>query len=57
MSIVDFPGFNDSRGELVSLGMELALKSLIKKYTPKILLLESITNTDGRFNEICELIK
>lgn len=48
-AIVDFPGFNDSHSELISLGMECALKALIKKYEPKVLVLESITNTDGRF--------
>jgi hypothetical protein len=53
--LVDFPGFNDSNGELVSLGMELALKSLIKQYQPKVLLLESITNTEGRFANIKKL--
>ncbi len=43
--IVDFPGFEDTNGPLVSLGIEFALKALIKRYYPKILVLQSITNT------------
>ena len=49
MILVDFAGFNDSKGELISVGMELALKTLIKKYNPKVLLVESITNVEGKF--------
>ena len=30
-TVVDFPGFEFSQGELLSIGMELALKSLMKK--------------------------
>ena len=55
MILVDFPGFNDSRAELISIGNELALKTLIKKYNPKILLIESIMNTDGKFASIANL--
>lgn len=46
--IVDFPGFEDSNGPFVSLGMEFALKALISQYRPKILVVESITNDEGR---------
>lgn len=41
---VDFPGFDDTNSNLIALGMEFALKALIKKYLPKILVLEDITN-------------
>ena len=47
--IVDFPGFDDSSGPFISLGMECALKALIGKHRPKVLIIESITNTEGRF--------
>ena len=57
MTLVDFPGFNDSRAELISIGYELAIKSLIKKYYPKVLLIESINNTNEKFNNISNLAK
>lgn len=47
--IVDFPGFHDSNGPIITLGIECALKALVKEYTPKILVLESITNIDNKF--------
>ena len=53
--IIDFPGFEDTHGKLISLGTELALKALLKKYPAKILLIESITNREGRYNSIDRL--
>ncbi len=53
--IVDFPGFDDSNGPLISLGMECALKALIRKHQPKVLIIESITNTEGRFAAAAQL--
>jgi hypothetical protein len=53
--IVDFPGFNDSNGEHISLGMELALKALIQRYHPKVLVLEAITNTGERYSAVAKL--
>ncbi|WP_158024991.1 hypothetical protein, partial [Candidatus Protochlamydia sp. W-9] len=53
--IIDFPGFDDTNGSLISLGMECALKALIAKYTPQILILESITNNEGRFAAAAQL--
>ena len=47
--IVDFPGFDDTNGPLISLGMECALKALIEEYKPKVLVLEAITNTEGKY--------
>jgi len=47
--VVDFPGFEDTHGPIISLGMECALKALIRKYHPKVLVLESITNNEGRY--------
>jgi flagellar biosynthesis GTPase FlhF len=46
--IVDFPGFDDTNGPIVSLGIECALKALIHDLRPKILLIESITNLGNR---------
>ena len=46
--LVDFPGFEDSHGPLIALGMELALKALVAMYHPKIMVLETITNLGGR---------
>ena len=53
--IVDFPGFDDSNGPFISLGMECALKALIRKHRPKVLIIESITNTEGRFAAAAQL--
>ena len=52
---VDFPGFDDTNGQLISLGMEFALKSLIKKFEPKILVLEAITNNEGKYAAAAQL--
>ena len=57
MMLIDFPGFNDSRAELISIGNELAMKSLIKKYNPKVMIIETITNTNGRFKNVANLAK
>lgn len=54
-AIVDFPGFEDTNGQLISLGMEFALKALIKRYIPKVLVLESITNTEGIYAAAADL--
>ncbi len=53
--IVDFPGFEDSNGWFVNLGIEFALKALILKYQPKILVLESITSTGKRMDDFKKL--
>ena len=53
--IVDYPGFEDTNGAVVTLGMECALKALIKEYQPKILLFEAITNTEGRSTALVKL--
>ncbi len=55
LAVVDFPGFSDTNGSLISLGMECALKRLIDKYQPKILVLEAITNTEGRYAAAAQL--
>ncbi len=47
--IGDLAGFDDSSGPLVGLGMELALIFLIKRYGPKVIVLESITNVEDRY--------
>ncbi|MFC2049257.1 hypothetical protein ACFLR2_01110, partial [Chlamydiota bacterium] len=49
LAIVDFPGFEDSKGRIVALGLECALIELIEMYQPKILALESITNNNDRY--------
>lgn len=48
-AIVDFAGFEDTNGSLISMGMEFALQALVNKYQPKVLVLESITNDEGRY--------
>ena len=53
--IVDFPGFDDTNGILISLGIELGIKNLILKYSPKILILESITNNANRYEAASKL--
>ena len=53
--LVDYPGFDDTNGQLISLGMEFALKALIKKYQPKILLLQAITEKERGFKAAAEL--
>ena len=44
--LVDFPGFCDTNGPVVALGMDLALKALVGEYNPIILLLEDIVAED-----------
>ena len=53
--IVDFPGFEDTNGQLISLGMECALRTLIKEYHPKILLMHAITEKDRGFKAAADL--
>jgi energy-coupling factor transporter ATP-binding protein EcfA2 len=53
--IIDVPGFDDTNGQLISLGVEFALKALIQKYRPKILVLEAITNDHGRYASVAQL--
>ena len=53
--LVDFPGFDDTNGTLVTLGTELALKVLVKEYSPHVLLLESITNVESKYAHAGEL--
>ena len=53
--IVDFPGFEDTNGQLISLGMECALRALIKEYHPKILLMHAITEKDRGFKAAADL--
>ncbi|MGR3973017.1 MAG: DUF4116 domain-containing protein [Candidatus Rhabdochlamydia sp.] len=55
LNLVDFPGFNDTNGKVISFAIELSLRSLAKKYSPKILILSSITDSEGRFNHAVRL--
>jgi hypothetical protein len=55
LAVVDFPGFDDTNGPLISMGMEFALKALIKRYEPKVLVVESITNIEGRLAAVANL--
>lgn len=45
--LVDFPEFDYSDGIVISLGIELALKTLINIYNPTILVIDSIVNPDS----------
>lgn len=46
--LVDFPGFSDTNGPLISLGIECALKHLIRKYQPRVLILDKIRDINDR---------
>ncbi|CAM0117194.1 hypothetical protein RSOCI_02480 [Rhabdochlamydiaceae symbiont of Dictyostelium giganteum] len=50
--LVDFPGFSDTHGEVISLAIELTLRTLARKYSPKIVLIASITDTESRFEHV-----
>ncbi|MGR3911920.1 MAG: DUF4116 domain-containing protein [Candidatus Rhabdochlamydia sp.] len=52
LALVDFPGFADTHGEVISLAIELTLRTLTKKYSPKIVLLAPITDTEPKFEHI-----
>lgn len=49
LALIDFPGFEDTHGELISLGIELALKALISHYHPAVVVLDAITNHHERY--------
>ncbi|MGR3912153.1 MAG: DUF4116 domain-containing protein, partial [Candidatus Rhabdochlamydia sp.] len=54
---VDFPGFNDTHGQVISMAIEITLKALVKKYSPQIMLLISIKDTESggnNRNSLCE---
>ncbi|CAM0117894.1 DUF4116 domain-containing protein [Rhabdochlamydiaceae symbiont of Dictyostelium giganteum] len=53
--LIDFPGFVDTHGKVISLAIELTLRALVKKYSPKIMLLTSITDDNGGFKSANEL--
>lgn len=53
--IIDFPGFEDTNGSLVSIGMQLALQALVEKYQPRILLLCSLASKDSNFGAASRL--
>ncbi|MGR3974051.1 MAG: DUF4116 domain-containing protein [Candidatus Rhabdochlamydia sp.] len=55
LTIVDFPGFHDTHGKVISFAIEIALRALVKKYAPKILVISSITDTEARFTHIVRL--
>ena len=50
LTIVDYPGFEDTNGSLVALGVECALKFLTYTHQPKILVTQSLTSI-GRKHE------
>ncbi|MGR3912245.1 MAG: DUF4116 domain-containing protein, partial [Candidatus Rhabdochlamydia sp.] len=50
--LVDFPGFVDTHGEVITLAIELTLRALTRKYAPKIILLIPITDTESRFEHV-----
>ena len=53
--MVDYPGFSDTNGSLIALGAEFALRYLIKAYQPKVLVVHSIMDTEGRFKNAREM--
>lgn len=54
-AIIDFPGFEDTHGPLINIGMELALRHLINLLHPKILVLVSINDTEKKMDAIRKL--
>lgn len=52
---VDFPGYFDSLGNVIRLGQDLALKALLKQYTPKLFLLAAVGDTEGRMRSYTDL--
>jgi hypothetical protein len=53
--IVDFPGFEDSHGQLIRLGVEYAIKALVSRYAPQVVVIEAITNVEGTFGSAAKL--
>lgn len=49
VAVIDFPGFYDTNGKIVALGIKLALKAVCKEFNPQILVVESITNSAGKY--------
>ncbi len=47
--VIDYPGAEDTNGPLVSFGYECAFLFLIKEYHPRVLVMEAITNNEGRY--------
>lgn len=40
--IVDFPGFNDSKGHIIGIFMQVALYNLIRDHSPLVILISDI---------------
>ncbi|MGR3973266.1 MAG: DUF4116 domain-containing protein, partial [Candidatus Rhabdochlamydia sp.] len=55
LTLVDFPGFNDTQGKVIGLAIELTLRALVKKYSPKVLVLYPITDKEGKFDHAVKL--
>ena len=49
LTFVDFPGFEDTNGLLISLGIEMALQALLYQHPSPIVVFESITNSESRY--------
>lgn len=54
-TLIDFPGFDDTRGPLIALAIEFALKALISKYSSMILVTETITNSEKKYKAIADM--
>jgi len=52
---IEFPGFNESNGELIHQGTKLALQELISTYNPKFIIVESIDNVYNSYKIKSEL--
>lgn len=48
VAIIDFPGFDDTRGNLISLGLELAFKDLLKRLSASVVILHA-PSEEGRY--------
>ena len=55
LALIDFPGFEDTHGPVIALGMECALKAIFKRCKPKVLVLDAITNTQQKYASAAKL--
>ncbi|MGR3973076.1 MAG: hypothetical protein QRY72_00625 [Candidatus Rhabdochlamydia sp.] len=48
-AVIDFPGFDDTHGKVITLAIEISLRALIKRYSPRILVLFPISDNEIKF--------
>ena len=55
LAVVDFPGFNDTKGAIIAMEIELALRALTTSYHPKFLLLIELKSKSEKFGAVVRL--